>query len=108
MTAIPLFADADVSSFFLPILGMLVIIALLIGAIAVIRKYMMAPTHDEASPAGFSLGSLRQLVRDGKMSQEEFDKAKAQIIAATQRATDRKAADLTPAPEPKTTLNDPH
>lgn len=80
------------------VLLVLVGVALLIGVVAVIRKRFAAA--DEADPAaGFSLGSLRQLVKAGKMTQEEYDRAKEQIVAAHQRAEARKVADRAAAAE---------
>ena len=44
-------------------------------------------------PPVFRSGALRQLVKAGKMTQEEFDRAKEQIVAAMHRSEARKAAD---------------
>jgi hypothetical protein len=82
--------SAGLGRFFLATILVLVIIGGLIGLLYVFRKRFMADQNEDRSGAGgFSLGQLRQLVKEGKMSQEEFDAAKAQIVAAMQRAAAR-------------------
>ena len=102
-------AEADYFRLFMGGLMVLLIIGILIGAVGLVRRAMFS---DEVVPdetgAGFTLGSLRQLVRDGKMTQEEFEKAKAQIVEATQRAAERKAPVADPAAEYKTRPDEPH
>lgn len=73
-------------------------VGLLIGVIAVVRKRFAA---DLAGGPGetFSLSSLRQLVREGKMTQEEFEKAKQQIVIAHHKAAARDMADQAVAAE---------
>ena len=44
------------------------------------RKTEIAP------PGGFTLGDLRQLVKDGKITPEEFERAKNKVLDATKRA----------------------
>ncbi|MGN6505678.1 MAG: hypothetical protein ACTHM6_08955 [Tepidisphaeraceae bacterium] len=90
----------------LPIVGVLLLVALLIGGAAVVRKWLFA-SQAEVPASGFSLASLRQLVREGKMTQVEFDKAKSQIVAATQRAVERQAKPSPLAPENKSRPDDP-
>ncbi|HEX8325119.1 MAG TPA: hypothetical protein VF595_14540, partial [Tepidisphaeraceae bacterium] len=65
-------------------------VALLIGVVAVVRKRFNAPDPNDPG-GGFSLGGLRDLVRQGKMTQAEYDQAKAQIVAATHRRTAEEA-----------------
>lgn len=87
---------------FFAILLVMLVIALLIGAIALVRKYLLAPVETEADPmAGFSLASLRKLVKEGKMTPEEFEAAKTQIVAAAQKASERAKPVENPAPETK-------
>lgn len=85
------------------------VVAGMIASIAVIKKYLFpgkSHTPDEAS--GFTLGGLRQMVKEGKMTQEEFDRLKAQVIAATQRAAARDKKSTKPPVEHKTRPEDPH
>jgi len=93
------------SNAIVPTLILLAIVAVLIGVIAVIRRNMFRNDSLEKDPlAGFSLGSLRQLVREGKMTQEEYEKAKAQLVQAAQRQVEKNApppAELSPEPKPR-------
>jgi hypothetical protein len=102
-------AEADTTDLFIPTLIVLAVIALLIGAIALVRKRMFSEAEDltDDPMTGFSLSSLRQLVKDGKMTQDEFDAAKAQIVANTQRAAERATPVKDLAPENKVDPNQP-
>lgn len=55
------------------------------------RRWYRSEESPEA--VGFTLGDLRQLHREGQMSDDEFERAKAQIIAGTRRALERDAAE---------------
>ena len=63
---------------------------LLVGVIVLllvtlwVRKRFLSPA-DEATPAGFTLGDLRQLHKSGQMTDEEFEKARAQVLAGTKK-----------------------
>lgn len=88
--------------FFL-ILIVFLIIGLLIAAVGLIRRKLLGSeqdaTHDPMT--GFSLSSLRQLVKEGKMTPQEFEAAKAQIVARAQRASAQKKPVDGLAPETK-------
>jgi hypothetical protein len=78
----------------LAIVGLLVVAAVLVGAI---RKRMR---REEASPpAGFTLGDLRQLAKEGKMTQEEYERAKNKVLEASKRATAIKPGEPTSTPK---------
>ena len=72
---------------------MLVLLAfVVVGFVAVVQvKRWISKPDEGAAGAGFTLGDLRALHRSGKMSAEEFEKAKAIIIDAAQRAAKREA-----------------
>ena len=55
--------------------------------------------NESGPPGGFDLGSLRQLVKEGKMTQMEFERAKAKILDATKRATAVPPAHETTSPK---------
>lgn len=66
----------------------LVLIAFLVGMFLLVGriKHWLSPSSDIADGgAGFTLSDLRELHRSGKMSDEEFDKAKTKIIEAAQK-----------------------
>jgi hypothetical protein len=70
----------------------LVLIGFLVGMfLLVIRiKHMVsADAGGGGGGAGFTLSDLRQLHRDGQMSDDEFERAKAKIIEAAQKAAAR-------------------
>jgi len=68
----------------LPWLGLLVVIVLVGGGIAVwMRRRLMA--RESSGSVGFTLGDLRDLRARGEISEEEFEKAKAQMIAGLTR-----------------------
>lgn len=58
-------------------------------AVAQIKKRMLR--DDDVSGSGFSLGDLRALHRQGKMTGEEFEKAKQAILEAMKRSAERQA-----------------
>jgi uncharacterized membrane protein len=69
-----------------------VLIGLLVAAfiaVAQIKKRMIS--SEDFSGGGFTLGDLRALHRAGKMSDEEFEKAKQAILDAMKRAAERQA-----------------
>ena len=67
---------------------------LIVGFWAVTRlKRRMADTGTQpGAEAGFTLSDLRRLHREGQMSDEEFERAKAKIVEAARRTADRDAA----------------
>lgn len=67
---------------------LLVLVIGLFGVVVWLRK-RMSP-HEDFHGEGFTLGDLRRLHQSGKLSDEEFEKAKAGLIAATQAAAKRK------------------
>jgi len=71
---------------------LLVLVALLVlGFVAVVRVKRWVTKPDEPTGGGFTLSDLRALHRSGKMSAEEFEKAKAIILDAAKRAAQREA-----------------
>ncbi|HLL90442.1 MAG TPA: hypothetical protein VK324_14175 [Tepidisphaeraceae bacterium] len=79
--------ESDVGSVLFWGLVLLGLLSLLFAAVSYLRKWMRAP--DPRGGAGFTLSDLRQMRREGKISEAEFEKAKSIIVAATQRAMAR-------------------
>ena len=81
------------------ILWSFVLIALLLAGFVAVSKVKAWSKREEDpdSAAGFTLGDLRRMHRDGNLSDEEFEKARVQMIAATQRAAERAAQAAVPA-----------
>ena len=87
----------DPTRFIGPAIGVIVGVIVLIGSIQLIRKRLKQA--DEVSPVGFTLGDLRRLVKEGKMSPEEFERAKTNILEANKRAINVKPAQETTSPK---------
>jgi len=72
-------------------LGLLVLAVLGFLAVTWARnRFRVDPGSDNS--AGFSLSDLRALHKTGQISDEEFERTRAQIIAASQKASDESAA----------------
>jgi hypothetical protein len=71
---------------------LIVSILLLFGGIVLYRKWMNA--DDTTTGEGFTLGDLRRLHKEGKMTDGEFESAKAILIGSLKAA----AAKSTPSP----------
>ena len=68
-----------------------VLIALLIVAliaVAQVKKRLM--NQDEPASGGFTLADLRDMHRQGRMSDAEFERAKEVIVTAARKTADRK------------------
>ena len=78
--------DDDPFSIFLACFFLVIIV--IAGAYAVIwlRRRYWGPDEDGGVPhVGFTLGDLRQLHKSGRLTEEEFQRAKEKIVAAAQR-----------------------
>jgi hypothetical protein len=70
-----------------------ILIGVLLVAMVIVtwvKKRLKEP--DEPASAGFTLSDLRQLHKSGQMSDEEFERAKAKVVEAARRATERQVA----------------
>lgn len=77
----------------------IVLIALLLAAffaISLMKKRLVQ--QDPTTGGGFTLSDLRQLHRDGQMTDEEFEKAKQIIVKAAQKVRETPKAPLPKAP----------
>src|SRR5215211_3265508 len=66
---------------------LIVFVLVLFGGVYVYRKWMTA--EDTPSNEGFTLSDLRRLHKEGKMTTEEFEKAKAVLIGSLKAAADK-------------------
>jgi hypothetical protein len=62
----------------------------LVGFYAVVQVKRWVTKPDEPAGAGFTLSDLRAMHRSGKMTTEEFEKAKLAIVQAAQQAAETK------------------
>ena len=85
----------------------LILIALLLAgffAAAQVKKRLVRP--DDVGGPGFTLSQLRELRRNGQMSEEEFEKAKQVILSAAKRAAEGDARPKQP-PRPSAETENP-
>ena len=62
-------------------------LVLMFGAVAAFRKWMKS--DDTPTGPGFTLGDLRRLHKEGKMTTEEFEKAKTILIGTAKAGADK-------------------
>jgi hypothetical protein len=92
-------AQADSSDIVLVTASLIVLV--LLGAMAVfwLRRRMHGEDAPSGDGGGFSLGDLRKLLKEGKITPEEFDRAKVKAVEAAQRQAE-KASPQKPATKP--------
>jgi len=69
---------------------MLVLIVLIIAAFIVVVRIKRWASKDEEAGENFTLSDLRRLHKNGQMSAEEFEKARALIVVQSQQAQQSK------------------
>src|ERR1700691_1742862 len=57
---------------------------------------------DEPSPTGFGFSDLREMRRQGQISEEEFEKARAKMLASAKEMTDKLPSALADRRQPPT------
>jgi hypothetical protein len=68
----------------LPTACVVVVAILLLAGLKWFRRKIRQP--DAGPPGGFTLSDLRRLVKEGKMTPEEFDRAKELVLGAHKRS----------------------
>jgi hypothetical protein len=97
---LPLAQTSSAGSVFFWALVLIVFILILFVAVVLLKRWLK--DDDISSPGpGFTLSDLRQLVAEGKMTQEEFDKAKVAIVGSTKAAAMRNPPPARPTRSPK-------
>ena len=67
-----------------------ILVLLIVGMVAAARLKRRIKQEDAPAPAlGFTLSDLRQMHRAGPLTDEEFNRAKEKIVAASQAAAQR-------------------
>lgn len=74
------------------VLSLVMVVALLAAIPVVLYLKRWLQKEDEPVSAGFTLSDLRQMHKSGQMTDAEFERAKAQIVDAARRASERMAA----------------
>lgn len=73
-------------------LSLILILLLIVGLVVVIRVKRRIQQPDEPGSMGFTLSDLRQLHKNGQMSDEEFERARTKVVEAAKRAAERQEA----------------
>lgn len=71
----------DASVQILWILGLVVLLAIVLGLVAWIVRKVTLGADAEPTPPGLTLADLRQMHREGQMTDEEFEAAKRLVVA---------------------------
>jgi hypothetical protein len=67
--------------------GILIVVILISFAVYTwFKRWMNA--EEQSGPIGFTLSDLRELHRQGKMSDEEFEQTKANLLAGAKKMTE--------------------
>jgi len=91
----PMPADVDATPILIGCAVVLGLVAIAAFAVMKMRRRLWGDdSGGDGSPDGFTLGELRQLRQNGHLTAEEFEKARAIVLAATQRRANS-------APDPK-------
>jgi hypothetical protein len=83
---------ADVSAMSVVTWSLILVAFIVAGWVTVWQVRRRLANPDETAGTGFTLSDLRRLHKSGQMSDEEFERAKAQVVDAARRATAREAA----------------
>jgi hypothetical protein len=77
------------------LLGALALVAVVVVGLVVVsrvRKRLTAADDQPGAGGGFMLSDLRRMHKEGQISDEEFERAKARVIDAAKRAAERDTA----------------
>ncbi len=69
---------------------LIIVVALLFVGIYFVRRWLRV--EEDVHGEGFSLGDLRAMQKDGKLTEEEFERAKAKMVEAMHAAQARREA----------------
>ncbi len=85
--AIPFLADSDSPSGDVLIWSVVLILFVLAAFVAIMFLRKKLSPDEDFHGEGFTLGDFRRLVKAGKMSPEEFERAKAALLAGISPTT---------------------
>jgi hypothetical protein len=90
ITYLAVYSSTSVARIIYPLLVLLIMAAVLIGALAFVRRKVHADDSPSA-PRDFTLGDLRTLHREGKLTNEEFERAKAKLVHGVRETLKKEA-----------------
>lgn len=98
MTSLPLLAqETNYPRLALALVGLIIVVGVLLALLAYYRRRMHV---DQPIFRDFTLNDLRQLHRDGKLTDEELERAKARLVSSVQNKLAREARPTAPHAEP--------
>jgi hypothetical protein len=100
--------DADPVDVGIAIAALLIIVLIGAFAVRVMRKQMFAKDDSpDGGGGGFTLGDLRRLHKEGKMTDAEFERARGAAVAAAQRQMQKTDIAKTAPTAPETATKTP-
>ena len=90
MPSLLLANEVPLSTILIALLGVIATVVIGLIVISQVKKQLASDEDEEkGQPGGFTLSDLRDLHKDGQMSDEEFARAKGKIIESARRAAER-------------------
>lgn len=80
-------ADAGIGDVIFRSLVLMVIVIVALYGVLRLRRWLNEDDDEATAKVGFTLSDLRELHRRGEMTTEEFEKARAQMLAAGKSMT---------------------
>ena len=77
------------SKIFIWSLALIGVLAVGLVVVSKVKRRLQEP--DQPTSMGFTLSDLRQLHKSGRMTDEEFERAKAKVVEAAKKAAERDA-----------------
>src|SRR4051812_31047310 len=81
-------AQSGMGSALFGTLILIIVLVVMFGAVAAFRKWLKADDVPTSGP-GFTLSDLRRLHKEGKMTDEEYDKAKTVLVGTAKVGADK-------------------
>lgn len=91
--------NSALSRLIVPAVIVIVLAAVLLALLGLVRRRLRPSQEDAAARLmrGFTLDDLRQMKRDGQLTDVEFERAKAKLVASMQSAIKPKRTEAPPA-----------
>ncbi len=85
---LPLLAEANESTIILWLLVLIILVLAGFYGVVMVRRWAHQDDTGPEAGGGFTLSQLRELHRRGKITAEEFEKARSQMLAAGKSMTE--------------------
>ena len=91
----PILSDSSSSAI---VWSLVLVVIIVVGFLVVLRVKRWVNAPDASSEAGFTLSDLRRMHKEGRMTDEEFEKARTLIIGAAKAPRPASDSELKPPP----------